>query len=107
PMLLRVIERIGGGEQPVEQRGEPSTAAKLSLEDGRLRLAEGAAAVLDRWRGVTPEPGAFVMLGQQRLKILELDPLAADGAVPGSGSALEPGPELESGALALHEGGLW
>ena len=66
------------------QRGESSYAAKLGLDDGRLDWQEPAAAIWARFRGVTPEPGAFTTWGGQTLKVL--------AAAPGpDGLALAPG----------------
>ncbi|GAB2971262.1 methionyl-tRNA formyltransferase [Frigoribacterium salinisoli] len=67
-----------------EQEGEVTTAPKLTLDDGRLDLAAPARTVLDRWRGVTPEPGAHVQHRGDRLKVLELR--ATTGDVPPAGA---------------------
>lgn len=53
------------------QEGEATYAHKLELDDGRIRWAEPASAVLDRIRGTTPEPGAFTTIDGARLKVLE------------------------------------
>jgi len=53
----------------VPQRGEVVLAPKLSLEDARLDFAQPAERVHARLRGVTPEPGAFALLGGERFKI--------------------------------------
>lgn len=54
------------------QLGEASYAHKLTREDGRLELQAPVMRVLAQWAGVTPEPGAFAMLDDQPIKILEL-----------------------------------
>ena len=41
-----------------------------TLADGALDLEDPADAVLDRYRGTTPEPGAHVVVDGQRLKVL-------------------------------------
>ena len=56
---------------PKPQIGESTYARKLSLEDGHLNLSLDSEAVYNQFRGVTPEPGAFVLLGDERLKIIE------------------------------------
>ncbi len=53
------------------QEGEVSLAPKLSLGDGLLDFSRGADAVLDRFRGTTPEPGAHTSIGGARLKVLD------------------------------------
>ncbi|MGO2659789.1 methionyl-tRNA formyltransferase [Mycetocola reblochoni] len=72
----RVVDVVDGIETgtatAVPQRGEPSHAAKLTAADGLLDPRLGAEAVLARYRGVTAEPGAFVMLGEDRVKIHSL-----------------------------------
>ncbi|QAY61234.1 methionyl-tRNA formyltransferase [Microbacterium protaetiae] len=70
--------------EPVPQEGEASTAAKLTVDDGRLDWKEPADRVLARWRGVTPEPGAFTTVGGARVKILAARPGShGDGLAPG------------------------
>ncbi|WP_281640242.1 methionyl-tRNA formyltransferase [Aurantimicrobium minutum] len=57
--------------EPKPQIGESTYARKLSLEDGHLNLSQDSAFVYNQFRGVTPEPGAFVLFGDERLKIIE------------------------------------
>lgn len=54
------------------QHGETSYAHKLDRDDARLDLARPAALVLAHWAGVTPEPGAWVLVEGQPLKLHEL-----------------------------------
>lgn len=78
--VLSVVSAIGDGtSRPEAQRGEPTLAAKLTAEDGRIRWDEGVEAVDARIRGVTSEPGASAALGDGRLKILRARP--ADDAL--------------------------
>lgn len=58
-----------GRAVPVPQRGEVSLAPKLSSTDGRIRWTDPALAIKRRISGVTPEPGAWTMLGGQRMKL--------------------------------------
>ncbi|MFC7430313.1 MULTISPECIES: methionyl-tRNA formyltransferase [unclassified Agrococcus] len=79
-VLVDAVDAIEAGTATLtEQVGEPSFAPKLELADGRLRLDEPAPRILDRFRGVTPEPGAHVLLGGERVKVLGL---ARSGAEP-------------------------
>jgi methionyl-tRNA formyltransferase len=72
PLLARTVDALADGTAaPVPQRGEATLAGKTTLEDGRLDFRAPAAAVLDRYRGVTPEPGAFTEVDGSRLKVLE------------------------------------
>lgn len=51
------------------QKGEVSFAPKLVSTDGRLNPSMSSAAVYNVFRSVTPDPGAFVMITGERLKI--------------------------------------
>lgn len=74
------------------QDGEVTLAPKLTLDDARLDLTAPAERVYARLRGVTPEPGAFAQLGDERFKIHA----ARRAADP------EDGRELAPGVVALH-----
>lgn len=79
-----VADIAAGTARALPQEGEGSYAAKLSLEDGRLDWHEPAAAIWARFRGVTPEPGAFTTLDGLLVKVLD--------AAPGpEGATLAPG----------------
>ena len=51
------------------QNGEATYAHKLRSEDGYLDLSFPSPVVYDKFRSVTPEPGAFVLLNGERIKI--------------------------------------
>lgn len=79
-LLAGVVAGIADGTAVAEpQQGTPTHAAKLTIDDGRLIWSEDAERVLDRFRGVTPEPGAHTTLDGARFKILAaaLAPAAA------------------------------
>jgi len=93
-LLVRVIDEIAAGTAHAEpQTGTPTLAPKLSIADGALDLAAPADTVLDRFRGTTPEPGAHVLFGGARLKILS--------AHRGPDSAVEPGSLVAAGRDVL------
>lgn len=70
--VLDVIDSINSGKAiSITQSGESSYARKLNLEDGHLNLNNDSDVVYNQYRGVTPEPGAYVVVGEERLKILE------------------------------------
>lgn len=105
-VLVDAVDAIADGSATfVEQEGAPSFAPKLELADGRLRLDEPAAVVLDRFRGVTPEPGAHVLLGGERVKVLALARSAADPLPAGTARLVGKDAVLGTGtgALALGE----
>lgn len=90
-LLTDVVDAIAGGTaHAVAQRGEATLAPKLDDEDGRLRWRDTREAVLARFRGVTPEPGAHTELAGTRVKVRAVR-AASDDA-----------PRLGPGVLALH-----
>lgn len=90
-LVVETVDALAAGSAHASpQSGEPTLAPKLTLDDARIDFAEDARTVFDRIRGVTPEPGAFALLGDQRFKILaaahteDADPLPP-GHVTSSG----------------------
>jgi methionyl-tRNA formyltransferase len=80
-LLAEVVDAIADGTATAApQRGEPSFAPKLGIDDARLDWTRPADEVRSRYRGVTPEPGAWTIVDEQRLKILDLR--RAPDAVP-------------------------
>jgi len=97
--VLRVVDALADGSAIAhEQVGEPTTAPKTTIEDGRIDFAAPAAVVHAHLRGVTPEPGAFAHLGDTRVKLLRSS--RRPGGAPASA------PPLAPGALALVDGRL-
>ena len=98
--LAQVVDRLASGDAAaLEQRGEPSFAPKLTLEDGRLDWSQDATALDARVRGVTPEPGAFTTVGDERLKVLA-------AAIAHDAPSLPPGrAELRAGRALAGTGG--
>ena len=73
-----------GTARPTAQQGEPTHAAKLTLDDGLLDWDASAEAVFARYRGVTSEPGAHTTFEGAPLKVRELTrPGEADPLGPG------------------------
>ncbi|WP_227820276.1 methionyl-tRNA formyltransferase [Agromyces aureus] len=93
-LLAGVVDGIADGTAAAApQVGEPSFAPKLGIDDARLNWSASAATVLARYRGVTPEPGAWTTIEGQRLKLLEL---AASSDSPPE-TSLRPGELAASG----------
>ncbi|QCR19303.1 methionyl-tRNA formyltransferase [Agrococcus sp. SGAir0287] len=104
-VLVDAVDAIEVGTATFEpQVGEPSFAPKLALADGLLRLDEPAPAVLDRFRGVTPEPGAHVLLGGERVKVLALTRSAADPLPAGTARLVGKDAVLGTATAALALG---
>ncbi|MGN7798688.1 methionyl-tRNA formyltransferase [Leifsonia sp. 22587] len=71
-----------GTARATPQAGEVTLAPKLTIEDARLDLTQPADRVHARLRGVTPEPGAFVLLGIERFKIHEAHGTTGEPPLP-------------------------
>lgn len=72
-LLARVVDGISDGSAvSVPQTGEPTPAAKLTIDDARLDWTAPAASVFHRYQGVTNEPGAFTVIDGARFKIHEM-----------------------------------
>jgi methionyl-tRNA formyltransferase len=67
--LLAAIEN-SGSVPLMPQQGDASLAPKLRSEDGQLDLSYPSSIVYDRFRSVTPEPGAFILITGERFKII-------------------------------------
>ena len=71
-LLVRVVDSLADGVARAEpQSGDVTLAPKLDLSDARLDFSQHASTVLNRLRGVSPEPGAFTQVDEVRMKILE------------------------------------
>lgn len=84
PVLARVVDCIADGTAvATAQRGEPTLAPKLTLEDGALDFTQDAETLLHRIAGVTPEPGAHTTLDGSRFKVLRAALAEAPPLMPG------------------------
>ncbi|NRD25974.1 methionyl-tRNA formyltransferase [Frigoribacterium sp. VKM Ac-2836] len=80
-LLVDVVARLADGTAvPRAQTGRVTHASKLTLADGVLDASRPAAELINRFRGVTPEPGARVDLDGVGLKITEARMASADEA---------------------------
>jgi methionyl-tRNA formyltransferase len=98
-LLTSVVGQLDAGTaQAKPQVGEVTLAPKLELDDGRLDWSRPAPELDARIRGTTPEPGAFAMLDDDRLKVL-------DAAIAHGDAALPPGEfDLRAGRLLVGTG---
>jgi methionyl-tRNA formyltransferase len=86
-LLADVVDVIADGSATATpQVGEPTFAPKLGIDDARLDWGAPAEVVRARFRGVTPEPGAWTTIDDQRVKVLDLGDAVSDaaGLAPGS-----------------------
>jgi methionyl-tRNA formyltransferase len=87
-LLAEVVDAIAAGTATATpQEGGPTFAPKLGIDEARLDWTAPADAVRDRFRGVTPEPGAWTTLDDQRLKVLGL--ASAPGTEPLAPGAMQ------------------
>lgn len=102
PLTLSVVNAIADGTATsTPQRGEPSYAAKLTREDGTLDLTQPGIDVYNRFRGVTPEPGAVAELAGIPVKILEATFFPVSELAPGEVAATKQRIEVGTGSGAL------
>lgn len=79
-LVVKVVDMIDDGSARAhDQVGDTTLAPKLTLEDARIDWTGPAAAIDARIRGVSPEPGAFTVVEDERLKVLDAR-IAHDGA---------------------------
>ena len=89
-LLAEVVDAIADrSATATPQAGEPTFAPKLAIDDARLDWTAPAGLVRARFRGVTPEPGAWTTIDDQRVKVIDLDDASADA------------PALAPGAIEL------
>jgi methionyl-tRNA formyltransferase len=96
PLLLDTVATVESLE-PKPQAGEPSHAAKLTVEEFRLDWTRPAADLARVIRAGNPRPGAWTDLDGTRLKVLRAEPsrTAANG---------EPGDVDELGTVRTGDG---
>lgn len=83
-LLADTVSAIADGTAvAVPQSGAPVLAPKLTIDDGRLDLTLPVDEVYARLRGVTPEPGAWVLLDEERFKVHAAHPVGGLSLPPG------------------------
>ncbi|WGD36362.1 methionyl-tRNA formyltransferase [Lysinibacter sp. HNR] len=105
--LVRGLEEISRGNIMLQpQKGQSSYAHKLTNADGQLDWTRPAALVIARYRGVTPEPGAYTEIAGQRVKVLSLQ---QDAEIPSLTAQLTGTSDglLRPGQMILHRARVW
>lgn len=70
--LVEVVNEIESGTAlALPQHGEVTLARKFVREDGHLDPSKGALETFNRYRAMTPEPGAWFSLGDQVIKVMK------------------------------------
>lgn len=86
PLTVQVVDAIAAGTAvATPQVGEVSLAGKLDGLAGHVDWTRPVAEVWAQIRGVTPEPGAYTLVGDARVKVHLAAPAASSSA------GLEPG----------------
>lgn len=97
-LLVATLDGIAAGELIAEPQPNDgvSMAPKVKVDDARIDWSLPASAIDRQIRSCTPEPGAWTMIAEQRLKVLPVSvpTLPADSIGAGGGSrpdTIEPG----------------
>jgi methionyl-tRNA formyltransferase len=99
--VAQLIE--SGSAKKTPQFGLATYAHKLTSIDGQLQSSMNFMDAFNRYRGVTPEPGAWIDSVSGRIKVLECTPLREISSAPGrisqSGTDVVVG--FQDGCIAL------
>jgi len=77
PALLDVLAALPELE-PTPQQGEPTYADKLTVDEFHLDPAQPAAGLARAVRAGNPRPGAWLVAGGKRVKVLRAHPVPGD-----------------------------
>jgi methionyl-tRNA formyltransferase len=80
--------------EPVRQEGEPTYAEKLTVDEFRIDPRRSAAELERLVRAGNPRPGAWMVVGGQRVKVLRAK---AEGGVGAPGAIFRLGSEMTTG----------
>lgn len=98
---------LSGSAKPTPQEGEPSFAPKLERKDAFIDTSEPAEALVHRINATIPEPGAWTLHGQSRVKfgVVRLYKGQADGE-PGEVRVLpaDRAPDTQMAVLTAGDG---
>lgn len=88
-LLVDTMDGLAAGTiEPKPQEGEATHAAKILVADAKIDFTEPAEVVSRKLRAVTPAPGGWALMGEDRFKVAPVTVLAADNLPD---VALEPG----------------
>jgi len=85
-MIVPALAGLAAGTLTAEPQPEEGViyAAKLTKEDGRLDWARDAASVERQVRALTPWPGCWFDVGEERIKVLAAELVADASGAPGT-----------------------
>ena len=102
-LLADTVSAIADGTAvAVPQSGDPVLAPKLTIDDARLDLTVSVDEVYARLRGVTPEPGAWLLLYGERFKIHSARPTGGLSLPPGVVAEVDGRIEVGTGTTPLE-----
>lgn len=102
-LLADTVSAIADGTAvAVPQSGEPVLAPKLTIDDARLDLTRSVDEVYARLRGVTPEPGAWLLLDGERFKVHSARPTGGLSLPPGVVAEADGRIEVGTGTTPLE-----
>lgn len=102
-LLADTVSAIADGSAvAVPQSGEAVLAPKLTIDDARLDLTLPVDEVYARLRGVTPEPGAWVLLDGERFKVHAARPTEGLSLPPGVVADVDGRIEVGTGTTPLE-----
>jgi len=84
PLLVEAVELVYSGNDTCAPQDESRVtfAPLLKREHGGLDFTRPARELYDRWRGLSPWPGVFCLLGDETLKVQRCRPAPAKTAEP-------------------------
>ena len=100
-VLIRTLDQLDTIAPTPQDDAAATLAPRLTKEDGWLRLAEAARALVNRVRGCNPWPGAAIMTPVGRLLIWRAMVVAHAGAAP-PGTLVRTGPGPTAIATGEH-----
>lgn len=78
-LLVETMDGLAAGTvTPQPQKGEATHAAKILVADAEVDFTEKAEVLSRKLRAVTPAPGGWAMMGDQRFKLKPVTVLPAD-----------------------------
>lgn len=83
-LLVQTMDSLADGSAvPCAQEGEATHVGKITTADARIDWSAPAQVVDRHIRAVTPGPGAWTMLGEQRIKLGPVTPAETADLAPG------------------------
>lgn len=59
----------------IQDNFQATTCREFSRDDGKIDWSQSAQKIYNQYRGLTPWPGVWTMLGDKRLKLLKIKPI--------------------------------